>query len=215
MNFDFNLQQFLDEDLHLAEVGVDWAGRVLGVFVVFVLGRYAAGFLGKRITALLRKRETDEILAIFVGDLVDAGGIFGKVEKVSLFTSVLCTPDNIEITVPNGAIWGNVIRNMSSKDTRRVDVAVGVAYSADVDDAKRVLLEAVSGVEGVLPEPAPVVYLVELGASSVDFSVRTWATPADYYDVRERMTRACKLALDQHGINIPFPQMDVHLVKGE
>lgn len=146
-----------------------------------------------------------------VGDTVEVNGTRGKVTEIELFTTSLDTPDNRRFIVPNGNIFGTTIENVTHHTTRRCDVAVGVCYSADIDHTKVVLTEAIQGIEGVLNDPEPVVYLVELGASSVDWSVRTWCKTSDYWTVRERLTRAVKMSLDNAGISIPFPQMDVHL----
>jgi len=146
-----------------------------------------------------------------VGDVVRLNGTVGKVHELELFTTTLDTPDNRRFIVPNGSIFGSTIENVTHHRQRRVDVAVGVSYQADIDHTKVVLTEAIASIEGILSEPAPVVYLVELGTSSVDWSVRTWSKTEDYWAVRERVTRAVKLSLDQAGISIPFPQMDVHI----
>lgn len=146
-----------------------------------------------------------------VGDLVEVNGTRGTVREIELFTSSLDTPDNRRFIVPNGSIFGSTIENVTYHLNRRCDVTVGVAYAADIDHTRVVLTEAIQGLEGLLPDPAPVIYLTDLGASSVDWSVRVWCRTSDYWPVRERLTRAIKLSLDNAGISIPFPQMDVHL----
>ncbi len=148
-----------------------------------------------------------------VEDVVTIAGETGKVFEIDLISTTLDTPDNRRIIVPNGSIFGSTIQNITHHDTRRVDVAVGVEYPADMDRTRQVLTEAVQGIEGVLCEPEPVIYLAELADSSVNWAVRVWSATDDYWAVRERLTRAVKLALDQADIGIPFPQMDVHLDK--
>jgi small conductance mechanosensitive channel len=87
---------------------------------------------------------------------------------------------------------------------------VGTAYDADLDKARQVLEDACRSVEGVLDDPAPVAYLLELGASSIDWRLRVWCKTSDFWAVRDKLTRAAKVALDENGISIPFPQLDVH-----
>ena len=121
------------------------------------------------------------------------------------------TPDNRRFILPNGAIFGSTIENITFHDVRRVDVAVGVDYSADIDRTREVLTAALAKVEGKLDDPAPAVVLVELGASSVDWVVRMWAKTPEFFAVKESAIRAIKYTLDEAGIGIPYPQMDVHL----
>ncbi|MEO1583319.1 MAG: mechanosensitive ion channel domain-containing protein [Planctomycetota bacterium] len=176
----------------------------------------AAGFaIGLALSGLLGNFSAGIMLLIFrpfkVGDVVNAGGITGKVEAIELFTTVFDTPDNRRIVVPNGTIFGGNIETITFHPTRRVDVAVGTDYPADIDEARRVLEKVAAEVEGGLDDPAPVVYLNELGGSSIDWAVRVWSKTEDYWAVRERLTRNIKVALDEANIGIPFPQMDVHI----
>jgi len=146
-----------------------------------------------------------------VGDVVQVAGVIGKVEEIDLFTSALSTPDNRRIIVPNGTIVANIIENMTHHETRRVDVPVGVDYAADIDEVRKVLEGCLKDIPDILEDPEPQIFLSELGASSVDWQVRVWSTPAKYWDVRQATVRAAKKALDEAGISIPFPQQDVHL----
>jgi small conductance mechanosensitive channel len=146
-----------------------------------------------------------------VGDVVTISGVTGKVNEIELFTTTLDTPDNRRIILPNGNVFGSNIENITFHPTRRVDVAVGTDYSADLRKTREVLESVARRVEGRLADQEPQVYLVELGASSIDWSVRVWSSAADYWAVRERLTHDIKAALDGVGIAIPFPQMDVHL----
>lgn len=150
-----------------------------------------------------------------VGDYINAGGVSGTVNEIELFTTTLDTPDNRRIIVPNGSVFGATIENVTHHPTRRVDVGVGVAYTADIDRTREALLRVATEVEGRLPEQDPVVYLSGLGASSVDWVIRVWTNTGDFWAVKERLTRSVKYALDEAGIGIPFPQMDVHLFKQE
>ncbi len=179
----------------------------------------AVGFaIGMALSGMLGNIAAGVMLLIFrpfkVGDGVSAGGVTGKVFEIGLFTTSFDTPDNRRIIVPNASIFGDTIENVSHHDTRRVDVSVGVAYEADIDEARKVLEGVCAAVEGGLSDPAPVVYLKELGGSSVDFALRVWANAPDYWAVRERLTRDTKKALDAAGIGIPYPQRDVHVPQG-
>jgi small conductance mechanosensitive channel len=170
----------------------------IGLALQGTLGHFAAGAM----------------LLIFrpfrVGDVVSVAGITGKVVEIDLFTSQFDTPDNRRMVVPNGAIFGSTIENITFHPTRRVDVDVGTEYSADLRATRAVLEQAVTDAEGVLPEPAPQVYLKELGDNSINWAVRVWALTPDFWAVRERVTQQIKEALDDAGIGIPFPQLDVH-----
>ncbi len=178
------------------------AGLAIGLAMQGTLSNFSAGLM----------------LLIFrpfkVNDVVSTAGVTGKVMNLNLFTTEFDTPDNRRIIVPNGAIFGSTIENITFHETRRVDVAVGTDYPADISRTRDVLLNAVKNLEGVHAEPAPVAYLTELGGSSIDWSVRVWANTSDYWGVRENATQAIKNALDEAGIGIPYPQMDVHLDGG-
>lgn len=193
---------------------------ILGMFGVdttsFAAVIAALGFaVGMAMSGLLGNFAAGIMLLIFrpfkIGDVISAGGVTGKVEAIELFSTVFDTPDNRRIIVPNGSIYGGTIENVTHHDTRRVDVAVGTDYSADLDKTREVLKGAVAKVEGVMTDPEPVIYLSELGGSSIDWAVRAWSATADYWAVKERMTRQIKVDLDEAGIGIPFPQMDVHI----
>jgi small conductance mechanosensitive channel len=193
---------------------------VMGVFGISVASfaaiLAALGFaVGLALQGTLSHFAAGVMLLLFrpfaVGDKVSAAGVSGKVVEVGLFTTLFDTPDNRRIIVPNGAIFGSTIENDSHHDTRRVDVSVGTAYDADLSTTREVLNDVAAAVEGGLSDPAPQVYLAELGASSIDWSVRVWAPTSDYWTVRERLTNQMKEALDARNIGIPYPQMDVHL----
>lgn len=151
------------------------------------------------------------------GDYVDAGGIAGTVQRIELFTTVLKTPDNKLVIVPNSKITGSEITNFSEEPMRRVDMVIGVSYQADLKKTKEVLLQVLTSDERVLAEPAPRVAVSALNDSSVDFIVRPWVKSADYWPVYWDSMERIKNALDENAISIPFPQMDVHLhhPKGE
>lgn len=130
-------------------------------------------------------------------------------EEVQIFTTVLKTPDNKTIIVPNGQIMSGTITNYSARPERRVDLVVGVGYDADLDKTRQVLTDILGEDQRILREPAPLIEVVELADSSVNFVVRPWVKTAGpvYFDLNERI----KKRFDAEGITIPFPQRDVHI----
>ena len=125
------------------------------------------------------------------------------------------TPDNKEVIVPNGQVYGGTITNFSARDTRRVDMVFGIAYDADIRQAKNILTEIVTYDERVLKDPAPVIAVSELADSSVNFVVRPWVKSPDYWAVLWDTTEKVKYAFDDAGIGIPFPQVEVHVNQNE
>ncbi len=146
-----------------------------------------------------------------LGDFVEAGGTVGVIEEISMFSTIMKTPDNKEIIVPNSNITGGNITNYSAKETRRVDLVFGIGYDDDIKKAKQILERLVSEDERILKDPAPVVAVSELADSSVNFIVRPWVKSADYWGVYWDMTEKVKLTFDAEGISIPYPQQDVHM----
>jgi small conductance mechanosensitive channel len=175
------------------------AGLAIGMAFSGTLGSFAAGVM------LLAFRPFK------IGDVVTVAGVTGKVDQIGIFTTTLDTPDNRRFILPNGSITGSTIENISHHPVRRADVSVGTDYSADVDRTREVLEKVAHELPGRLEDRDPQVALVELGASSVDWQVRIWVKAEDFWGVKEAATRAVKVALDEAGIGIPFPQMDVHL----
>jgi small conductance mechanosensitive channel len=149
-----------------------------------------------------------------VGDMVNVNGTVGFVKELELFTTTLDTTDNRRYIVPNASIFGTTIENLTHHTRRRAEVTVGISYRADIDHTRVVLREAVASVPGVLSDPEPVIYLVELGNSTVNWSVRAWVPTKDFWPLRDQLTRAVKLHLDAAGITIAFPQMQVHWEQG-
>lgn len=196
----------------LDQLGVDTTS------LVAILG--AAGLaIGLSLQDSLKNFAAGVMLLVFKpfrsGDFVEAAGTSGTVQKIGIFTSTMTTPDNKEIIVPNGAIYAGNITNFSAKETRRVDMVVGIGYDADLKKAKTILREMLEADERVLADPAPTVAVAELADSSVNFVVRPWVKAADFWGVKFDFTEAVKLRFDEEGISIPFPQMDVHLHKEE
>ena len=145
------------------------------------------------------------------GDFVKIGDTEGTVQTIGVFYTELTTPDNRHISLPNSNLTNTAIVNYTREGTRRLDVFFGVSYQADIDQVIRVLSEVVAQTPGVLPEPAPAVKLNECADSSLIFVMRVWTTTADYWDVRFAFLEHGKKALDRAGIEIPYPQMDVHM----
>ncbi|TCS41014.1 mechanosensitive ion channel family protein [Reinekea marinisedimentorum] len=145
------------------------------------------------------------------GDFVEAGGVAGIVETITVFSTTMRTGDNKEVIVPNGGIYGGTITNYSARDTRRIDMVFGIGYDSDLLKAKSILMEMVAADERILKDPAPVVAVSELADSSVNFVVRPWVKSGDYWAVLWDMQEKVKLRFDKEGISIPFPQMDVHV----
>lgn len=145
------------------------------------------------------------------GDFIDAGGITGTVEEISLVATLLTTADNKLITVPNAMIYSNAITNFSAKETRRLDMVFGVGYDDDLKVVASVLEKICSEHPLVLDEPATGIFISNLGDSSVDFSCRPWVKGSDYWGVRAEILETAKVELEAAGCNIPYPQSDVHL----
>ena len=150
-----------------------------------------------------------------VGDFIEAGGAVGVVEDVNLFSTIIAPVDNRTIIVPNSAIIDGNIINYSNKPNRRVDHVFGIGYGDDLKLAKATLLQIIQDDERVLQDPAPFVGVGELGDNSVNFTFRAWVKTEDYWDVHFDMLERVKLTFDEKGISIPYPQMDVHVLKEE
>lgn len=199
------------------------AMAVLGYFGIdvtaFAAVLAAAGFaVGMALQGTLSNFAAGVMLLIFrpfkVDEYIRVAGTEGKVEEIDLFTTRLNALDNRHLIIPNGEIFGSLLENYTRNETRRVDVNVGAAYEADLDETRRALEKAVQMVQmqGLASHENGQVYLDQLGGSSVDWQLRVWCKPQDFFDVREQLTEAAKRSLDAAGISIPFPQMDVNVV---
>lgn len=146
-----------------------------------------------------------------VGDVVTVGGETGKVEQISVFSTILNTPDNQRKIIPNGGIANSTITNITANPTRRIDLVVGIGYDDDIRKAKATLEEILAADSRVLRDPAPFVAVSELADSSVNFVVRPWVTKENYWDVYCALTETIKITFDEQGISFPYPQRDVHL----
>ncbi|QHG92001.1 mechanosensitive ion channel family protein [Sulfurimonas sp. CVO] len=146
-----------------------------------------------------------------VGDYIDAAGASGTIEEINLFSTIMVTPDNKTIMIPNASIIGSNIINYSNKPTRRVSLVFGIDYNDDLKLAKETLMQIIKEDKRVLQEPAPFVAVGELADNSVNFVFRVWVKTEEYWDVHFDMLEKVKLAFDDKGISIPFPQMSIHL----
>lgn len=178
------------------------AGVAIGLAVQGSLSNFAGGVL-----ILVLK-------PFKIGDyIIDGSGHEGTVHEVHIFYTTLLTGDNKTVILPNGTLANNCITNVSTQKTRRIDIPVGISYDSDIKLAKEVIMKLMSSNEMILQDGTTNVFVSELAASSVDLNVRCWVNSADYWTVRGWLTENVKYVLDENGISIPFPQMDVHLDK--
>lgn len=182
--------------------------------LIAVLG--AAGLaIGLAMQGTLSNIAAGVMLLVFrpfkIGDYVEVSGQSGTVQSINLFVTELATPDNKQIIIPNANVWGQSVVNYSHHATRRLDLEVGIGYGDDIDLAIRVVREILDAESRALKEPEPMVVVGNLGASSVDLTIRTWVNAADYWPLKFDLTKRFKQSFDDRGISIPFNQMDVHL----
>ena len=174
------------------------AGLAVGLALQGTLANFAAGVL----ILILRPFK--------IGDFIEGAGVVGTVKEIELFTTVVATADNIKILVPNGKLFGDVIKNISGYDLRRIDLAVGIGYASPIGKAVEILGILIKEDARILPDPPPQIAVSELGDSSVNLVFRPWVKKEDYWDVRFDLIRKVKEAFDRNGIEIPFPQRVVH-----
>ncbi len=191
----------------LDQLGVDTTS------LIALLG--AAGLaVGLALQGSLQNFASGVMLIVFrpfkTGDFIDAGGVSGTVEKISIFSTMMRTGDNREIIVPNGSIYGGTITNFSARDTRRIDMVFGIGYDDDLKKAQDILRGLVDSDERILKDPETLIAVSELADSSVNFVVRPWVKSGDYWAVKFDLTEKVKLTFDEQGISIPYPQMDIH-----
>ena len=175
------------------------AGLAIGLALKDSLSNFAAGVM----LVLFRP--------FTIGDVVSTAGITAKVEKITIFNTLFCTADNQLVIVPNNKIISDIITNINAKDTRRIDLVVGISYTDDMVQTKGILERLAKEDSRVLTDPETTVAVAELADSSVNLVFRPWVKTADYWAVRFDLTENIKNALDEAGISIPFPQQDVHL----
>jgi small conductance mechanosensitive channel len=175
------------------------AGLAVGLALKDSLGNFAAGVM----------------IIIFrpfkIGDYINAAGTAGSVDEIGLFATIMHTPDNQRIIVPNSGIIGGNITNVSALPTRRVDLVFGISYDDNIGQARDIIKSVIDADERILKDPAPVIVVAELGDSSVNINVRPWVNSADYWNVRGDLLETIKVRFDEAGVSIPYPQQDVYL----
>ena len=179
--------------------GLGVTGFILGFAFQESLGNLAAGMM----IALNQPFK--------VGDYVSAGGVEGSVQELNMMAATLTTADYKKVMVPNKVIWGTAITNYTAMDRRRVEIAVGIAYGADIGKARRVALEVMHANPLVLRTPEPISEVLSLSDSTVNLVLRPWAKPGDYWTVFFAVNQAIKEAFEKNAVEIPFPQMEVRL----
>ena len=175
------------------------AGLAIGLALKASLGNFAAGVM----------------IIIFrpfkIGDYVEAGGAAGTIDEIGLFATLMHTPDNKRIIVPNSGIIGGNITNVSALETRRVDLVFGIGYDDNIGQARDIIQSVMDADERILKDPEAGIAVGELGDSSVNINVRPWVNSADYWTVRADLLETVKVRFDEAGISIPYPQQDVHM----
>lgn len=177
------------------------AGLAIGLALQGTLSNIAAGVM----ILILRPLKVDEF--------VEAGSVSGTVVEITLFTTLLKTPDGVFISAPNSQIWNSAIKNYSRNPTRRLDIKVGIAYDDDVDAALEFLKNLVASDERVLKDPEPMSFVANLGESSVDLTARGWVATSEFWPTFFDLTRKSKTELEAAGFSIPFPQRDLHVIE--
>lgn len=179
------------------------AGLAVGLALQGTLSNFAAGVM----LLVLRPFR--------VGNYVEVGGVSGSVHAIGLFSTVLDTPDNVRIVIPNSSVFGSIIKNFGAHDTRRNDMTVGISYDDDIGVALDTIRQVLADDPRVLADPEPIVGVGELGDSSVNIVVRPWCARSDYLELRFALMRQFKEKLEAAGCSIPYPQRDVHLVQSD
>ncbi len=182
---------------------------------IAVLG--AAGLaIGLALQGTLSNVAAGVMLLLFrpfkIGDYIEGGSLAGTVKSITLFVTELATPDNVQIIAPNSQLWGSAIKNYSYHPTRRVEIVIGIAYEDDIDKALAAIVDEAQKDSRVLPDPAPLAAVTDLGDSSVNFTVRVWCNAADFWGLKFDLTKKLKNRMDAEDITIPYPQRTVHTV---
>lgn len=179
------------------------AGLAVGLALQGSLSNFAGGVL----TLIFKPYK--------VGDLIEAQGHMGEVMEIHIFVTKLKTYNNELVIIPNGSLSNGDIINYSALGVRRVKISIGVSYKDDIKKAKNVIINTLKKNTKVLRDPEPFVGVNEFGDSSINLAVRAWCKAEDYWDVYYECMEACKYALDENGITIPFPQRDVHMIEAK
>lgn len=175
------------------------AGLAIGLAMQGSLSNFAAGVM----IILFRPFK--------VGNFIDAGGVKGIVEEIGIFHCYLRTPDNLAVIVPNSKISSDAITNFSAKETRRIDLTIGVSYGDNLKVAQETIWKVLNAEPRILKDPAPIVGVMNLGESSVDLVVWSWVKASDFLSTKFFLNETLKAELEAAGCTIPFPQRDVHL----
>ena len=224
----------------LIDSGISLGERVLGALIIFIVGKFLVNWLnrlfgklgieltgfaallasagvaiGMALSGNLQNFAGGLIILLFrpykVGDYIDAStGASGTVKEIQIFHTILITPDNKMVYVPNGAMSSGVITNYSNLDTRRIEWNFGVDYGEDFEKVEKILRNIIKADQRILTAPAPFIELGELAASSVNIKVRVWVKSSDYWDVFFYMNQTVYATFNKEGINFPFPQLTVH-----
>lgn len=176
----------------------------------------ASGFaVGMALQGSLGNVASGVLLVFFrpfrVGDTIEVGAHIGRVVEIQIFNTLLLSPDNVRIILPNASITGGTIRNLSAEPNRRIDLVIGCSYNDPLRDVRWMLEQIVAAEPRILADPAPVIAVSELAESSVNFVVRPWVRSADYHAVKFSLTEQIKLGFDDRGLTIPFPSRDVFI----
>ncbi len=177
------------------------AGLAIGLAFQGALGNLAAGVM------ILAFRPFKQ------GQFIEGGGVAGTVDSVSLFVTEMHTADNVHIIVPNGSLWNTAIKNFSHHPTRRCDFVLGIGYGSSHAEAMTALRALADADARVMQDPAPQIVVSNLGDSSVDITIRLWCASSDYWGLKFDYTQAMKEKMDEIGVEIPFPQRSIHMVK--
>lgn len=219
-NVEVSLREFLSNILNAAllVVIVIAALEQLGVDTTSVVAIFAAAGLavGLALKDSLANFAAGVMLILFkpfkVDDVINAAGSIGKVISIKIFSTVLRTGDNQEITIPNSQIYSGTITNITACDTRRIDLVIGIGYDDDIKKARNLIEDIINNDPAILKDPAPTIMVLELGESSIDLAVRPWVKTGDYWSVRSDLLQSIKETFDAEGISIPYPQRDLHII---
>ena len=194
----------------LGQMGINLAPIIAGLGVTgFILGFAFQETLGNLLAGVMIALNAP----FRIGDYVEAGSIAGSIRDMDMMRVTLATPDNKRVILANKLVWNSPITNYSYTDRRRVEMGVSIAYDSDVSKAKEILWDIINNYAEVLPEPKPVIAVTKLNDSSVDLVVRPWTLPGDYWAVYFRFQEEVLKRFRDEGIEIPFPQVDVHMPK--
>jgi small conductance mechanosensitive channel len=220
-NIEDTLRDFLGNIMQttLMVVIVLAALEQLGINTTSVLTVFAAAGLaiGLAFKDSLSNFSSGIMLILFkpfkMGDFVEAAGTAGVIEHIRIFNTVMRTGDNREITIPNSQIYGGIITNFSARDTRRIDLVIGIGYDDNIGKAKQIIEDIIKQEQRILADPEPTIMVLELGESSIDIAVRPWVNSSDYWPTRADLLQTIKENFDKAGISIPYPQRDIHMIQ--